>query len=294
MSTYSIKDLEKFTGIKAHTLRIWEKRYGVVEPERTPTNIRYYTDSDLKKLLNISILNRHGFKISDIVELSDDQMSEKILQLTQRLYDAESQIESLVVSMIDVDENRFDKILTSAIIKLGFEQAVLKVIYPFFERIGMLWQVGSISPAQEHFMSNLIRQKLIVAIDGLATSAVPGADTFLLFLPEGEWHEIGLLFTSYLIRKRGHHVVYLGQSVPFDNLPEIVRLRKCNRLFTQFIAAMDEEEVDKYIATMSETFPACLILVSGNQLQRRETVLPSNVVFVRNMEHLRDFLPRII
>lgn len=294
MSTYSIKDLEKFTGIKAHTLRIWEKRYGVVEPERTPTNIRYYTDTDLKKLLNISILNRHGFKISDIVELSDDQMSEKILQLTQRLYDAESQIESLVVSMIDVDENRFDKILTSAIIKLGFEQAVLKVIYPFFERLGMLWQVGSISPAQEHFMSNLIRQKLIVAIDGLATSAVPGADTFLLFLPEGEWHEIGLLFTSYLIRKRGHHVVYLGQSVPFDNLAEIVRLRKCNRLFTQFIAAMDDEQVDRYIGDLSQTFPSCLVLVSGHQLHRRETELPSNVVFLRNMEQLRDFLPRII
>lgn len=294
MSTYSIKDLEKFTGIKAHTLRIWEKRYGVVEPERTPTNIRYYTDTDLKKLLNISILNRHGFKISDIVELSDEQMSEKILQLTQRLYDAESQIESLVVAMIDVDENRFDKILTSAIIKLGFEQAVLKVIYPFFERLGMLWQVGSISPAQEHFMSNLIRQKLIVAIDGLATSAVPGADTFLLYLPEGEWHEIGLLFTSYLIRKRGHHVVYLGQSVPFDNLEEIVRLRKCNRLFTQFIAAMDDGEVDRYIDNLSKTFPSCLILVSGSQLQRRETELPGNVVFLRNMEQLRDFLPRII
>jgi len=294
MSTYSIKDLEKFTGIKAHTLRIWEKRYGVVEPERTPTNIRYYTDADLKKLLNISILNRHGFKISDIVELSDEQMSEKILLLTQRLYDTDSQIESLVVAMIDVDENRFDKILTSTIIKLGFEQAVLKIIYPFFQRIGMLWQVGSISPAQEHFMSNLIRQKLIVAIDGLATSAIPGADTFLLFLPEGEWHEIGLLFSSYLIRKRGHHVIYLGQSVPFENLAEIVAIRKCNRILTQFIAAMDEEGVDQYISKLAKSFPHCLVIVSGNQLFDRFLSPPSNVVVLHNIDQLRDYLPRII
>lgn len=294
MSTYSIKDLEKFTGIKAHTLRIWEKRYGVVEPERTPTNIRYYTDSDLKKLLNISILNRHGFKISDIVELSDQEMSEKILQLTQRLYDADSQIESLVVAMIDVDENRFDKILTSAIIKLGFEQAVIKVIYPFFERIGMLWQVGSINPAQEHFMSNLIRQKLIVAIDGLATNVLAGADHYLLFLPEGEWHEIGLLFASYLIKKRGHHVVYLGQSVPFENLPEIVAFRKCNRIFTQFVAAMDEPEVDNYITRLATQFPECTILISGSQINNRELSLPPNVMHLTNIDQLRDQLPRII
>lgn len=294
MSTYSIKDLEKFTGIKAHTLRIWEKRYGVVEPERTPTNIRYYTDADLKKLLNISILNRFGFRISDIVELSDNEMSEKILQLTQRLYDADSQIESLVVAMIDVDENRFDKVLTSAIIKLGFEQAVLKVIYPFFERIGMLWQVGSISPAQEHFMSNLIRQKLIVAIDGLATSALPGADNYLLFLPEGEWHEIGLLFSSYLIRKRGHHVVYLGQSVPFENLAEIITIRKCNRILTQFISAMDEAEVDQYITRMGTSFAGCTIMISGSQLKDRELNLPKNFIHLQSIDQLRDQLPRII
>ncbi|MDD2962612.1 MAG: MerR family transcriptional regulator [Bacteroidales bacterium] len=294
MSTYSIKDLEKFTGIKAHTLRIWEKRYGVVEPERTPTNIRYYSDSDLKKLLNISILNRHGFKISDIVELTDQEMSEKILLLTQRLYDSDSQIEKLVVSMIDVDENRFDKILTSTIIKLGFEQAVLKVIYPFFERIGMLWQIGSISPAQEHFMSNLIRQKLIVAIDGLATNAASGTDTYLLYLPEGEWHEIGLLFASYLIRKRGHQVVYLGQSVPFENLAEIVAIRHCNRILTQFIAAFEEHELMPYITRLASQFSDCKIFISGNQLLDKEMDLPSNVVHLTHIDQLRDQLPRII
>ena len=121
MSTYSIKDIEKFTGIKAHTIRIWEKRYRVIDPERTDTNIRYYSDADLKKLLNISILNRNGFKISDIVWMGEDELSEKVLQVTQRIYDADTQLEGLVVAMIELDELKFDKLLSSSIIKFGFE-----------------------------------------------------------------------------------------------------------------------------------------------------------------------------
>lgn len=290
MSTYSIKDIEKFTGIKAHTIRIWEKRYRVIDPERTDTNIRYYSDADLKKLLNISILNRNGFKISDIVWMGEDELSEKVLQVTQRIYDADTQLEGLVVAMIELDELKFDKLLSSSIIKFGFEQAVLQVIYPFFERVGLLWQVGSISPAQEHFMSNLIRQKLIVAIDGLAMGIANDSKTFLLFLPEGEWHEIGLLFSCYILRKRGYKVVYLGQSVPYDNLKEVVNLRNCNVLLTQFISAITNEGLQDYINRLSFDFPEMSIFMGGYQFLDRELDIPKNVSVYNDMTEFKEMV----
>ncbi|MCE1168021.1 MAG: MerR family transcriptional regulator [Sphingobacteriia bacterium] len=290
MSTYSIKDIEKFTGIKAHTIRIWEKRYGVIDPERTDTNIRYYSDSDLKKLLNISILNRNGFKISDIVWMGEDELSEKVLQVTQRIYDADTQMEGLVVAMIELDELKFDKLLSSSIIKFGFEQAVLQVIYPFFERVGLLWQVGSITPAQEHFMSNLIRQKLLVAIDGLATGIANDSKTFLLFLPEGEWHEIGLLFSCYILRKRGYKVVYLGQSVPYDNLKEVVSLRNCNVLLTQFISAISDENLVEYIDRLSTDFADLSIFMGGYQFLDRSIETPKNVTVYNDMNEFKSLI----
>ncbi len=290
MSTYSIKDIEKFTGIKAHTIRIWEKRYGVIDPERTDTNIRYYSDSDLKKLLNISILNRNGFKISDIVWMGEDELSEKVLQVTQRIYDADTQMEGLVVAMIELDELKFDKLLSSSIIKFGFEQAVLQVIYPFFERVGLLWQVGSITPAQEHFMSNLIRQKLLVAIDGLATGIANDSKTFLLFLPEGEWHEIGLLFSCYILRKRGYKVVYLGQSVPYDNLKEVVSLRNCNVLLTQFISAIADEQLVEYINRLSIDFADLSIFMGGYQFLDRSIETPTNVTVYNDMNEFKSLI----
>ncbi len=290
MSTYSIKDIEKFTGIKAHTIRIWEKRYGVIDPERTDTNIRYYSDSDLKKLLNISILNRNGFKISDIVWMGEDELSEKVLQVTQRIYDADTQMEGLVVAMIELDELKFDKLLSSSIIKFGFEQAVLQVIYPFFERVGLLWQVGSITPAQEHFMSNLIRQKLLVAIDGLATGIANDSKTFLLFLPEGEWHEIGLLFSCYILRKRGYKVVYLGQSVPYDNLREVVSLRNCNVLLTQFISAISDENLVEYIDRLSTDFADLSIFMGGYQFLDRSIETPKNVTVYNDMNEFKSLI----
>ncbi len=218
MAHYSIKDLEKLSGIKAHTLRIWEKRYQIVKPSRTDTNIRYYCDDDLKRILNISILNRHGLKISRIAGMTDAQLSEQVMHLAQATGDHESQIEQLTIAMIEMDEERFEKTLSKSIMTVGFEETVLTIIYPFFDKVGMLWQTGSINPAQEHFVSNLIRQKLLVAIDSQNYPHNPESRRFLLFLPEGELHELGLLFFHYILKKHGHQVIYLGQSVPFADL----------------------------------------------------------------------------
>ena len=167
MAYYSIKDLEKLSGIKAHTLRIWEKRYNLVEPKRTETNIRYYDDEDLKKVLNVALLNRNGLKISHIAGLKTEEINSKISDLSKGNQDSESVIDNLVISMIELDEKKFEKILSRTIMQAGFEETILYTIYPFFQKIGLLWQTGAINPAQEHFISNLVRQKLIVAIDGI-------------------------------------------------------------------------------------------------------------------------------
>lgn len=144
MIRYSIKDLEKLTGIKAHTIRIWEKRYQLIEPERTSTNIRYYSDNDLKKLLNVSILNRNGLKISNIVNMGNEEINERIIEISETTYDHDNQIEQLIVAMIDFDEVRFERVLTTSIIKSGFDDTVINLLYPFFEKIGILWQIGTI------------------------------------------------------------------------------------------------------------------------------------------------------
>ncbi len=293
MIRYSINDLEKITGIKAHTIRMWEKRYNVVSPERTSTNIRYYRDCDLKKLLNISTLNKHGFKISQIIKMDPEEVNEKVVELSDTAKDYESQINSLVVAMIELNENAFNKVLSSTILKLGFEKTVTHVLYPFLEKIGLLWQIGTINPAQEHFITNLIRQKLIIAIDGQAEAPKENAKTFLLFLPENELHELGLLFYSYLIKKSGHKVIYLGQSVPFDDLIEILKIREADYLFTYFVAALSQKEIPDYLKRLTKSVKKQKIFITGLQLKEVEDKLPQNVIKVENADAFKEFLKEL-
>lgn len=293
MVRYSINDLEKITGIKAHTIRIWEKRYKVVCPKRTPTNIRYYTDEDLLRLLNISTLNRYGFKISEIVIMPLEEISEKIADISRSATDFESQINSLTVAMIELNEETFERVLSTTILKIGFEKTVTHVLFPLLEKIGILWQIGTINPAQEHFLTNLIRQKLIVAIDGQHKPTLPNSKTFLLFLPEMEFHEIGLLFHNYLIRKAGHKVIYLGQNVPFNNMVEVTKIRKPEYILTYFVSAIPQKELPDFFQVMSEALKDKKILVSGLQIREFEYKLAENMIPIKNAEELKEFLKSI-
>lgn len=290
---YSIKDLEKLTGIKAHTIRIWEKRYQLINPERTNTNIRFYSDNDLKKLLNISILNRYGIKISNIVNMSNAEINEKIMELLESAHDHESQIEQLILSMIELDESRFDKVLSSSVIKLGFVETVTQILYPFFEKVGILWQIGTIYPAQEHFVSVLVRQKLIIAIDGLSGSAKPGAKTFLMFLPSNELHELGLLFYSYLVRKSGFKVLYLGQSVPFEDLLEVNHKHQIDYLFTAITTPLTQKKYTDYLNQLSTAFADKKIFVTGYQANEFKIGLPENVIRIIKPEDYHKAIQEI-
>jgi MerR family transcriptional regulator, light-induced transcriptional regulator len=293
MIRYSINDLEKITGIKAHTIRIWEKRYNVVNPQRTDTNIRFYDENDLKKLLNISTLNKHGFKISEIIKMDKEKLCDKIIEVSNTSNHFESHLNNLVVSMIELDEDKFEKVLSTAIIKLGFEKTITNIIYAFLEKVGILWQIGTINPAQEHFISNLIRHKLIIAIDGQQNPPKPHAKTFVLYLPENELHEMGLLFYTYLLKKSGHRVIYLGQSVPLRDLVEIVRIRPADYIITYFIAAFEAKQIPEYLKHVCEGTNYLPMLISGLQVSQISERLPENIRPLLNVEQFKDFLKTI-
>jgi len=290
---YSIKDLEKLTGIKAHTLRIWEKRYNILNPERTDTNIRYYSDFDLKKLLNISLLNKHGYKISLLASLNDGDLNDKVLSLTQNDAVNELQLDSLLTAMIELDESKFDKIISNAIIHHGFEETLSRVIHPLFEKIGILWQTGTINPAHEHFISNLIRQKILVAIDGIIHNGSISPKTFFVFLPDGEWHELGLLIYSYFIKKAGHKIIYFGQSLPFPALAEAARSTDPDYLFTIMTCSLSDIDTLPYIQRLGQTFRTKTTFISGIQAAGVTETLPEQVKLISSLQEFKQILSSI-
>ena len=276
MGKYSIKDLEQLSGIKAHTIRIWEKRYKLISPERTATNIRFYSDEDLKKIINVSLLNTHGVKISKIADMSFDEMSKTILEMSDSKSEATIYIDQLIVAMVDLEEEKFDKILSDLIERIGFERSITEVVYPFLEKIGVLWQTGTITPAHEHFISNLIRQKLITSIASLPIAPKKSRKA-ILFLPEGELHELGLLFFHYLTRKRGYRTFYLGQSVPHGDLKKIYSLHKPEIMITSLISVPVPSQFEKYMNSLSSDFPEATIFASGLMLRNTAFIIPKNV-----------------
>jgi MerR family transcriptional regulator, light-induced transcriptional regulator len=288
MGKYSIKDLEQLSGIKAHTIRIWEKRHKLIDPSRTPTNIRYYSDEDLKKIINVSLLNNHGLKISRIADMTLEQINQKILELSQAKNDSTIHIDQLVIAMVDMEEESFEKILNNMILRFGFESTISNVIYPFLEKIGILWQTENITPAHEHFMSNLIRQKLIVAIDGLPMP-LKTAKKVLLFLPEGELHELPLLFYYYITRKNGLRTYYLGQNVPHDDLVSIFNVHKPDLIITSIITAT-AAPVEDYLKRISADFPEIPILASGQQLQKFQYEKVFNVKPFKTVDQLKALI----
>lgn len=289
MGKYSIKELEQLSGIKAHTIRIWEKRHKIIEPQRTHSNIRYYSDFDLKKIISVSLLNNNGIKISKIADMSLDDVNKKVLEISAVKTDTSIHIDQLVIALVDMDEEQFEKILSNLILRYSFEKTITEIMYPFLEKIGILWQTQNISPAQEHFISNLIRQKMIVAIDGLPIPPIE-SERVVLFLREKELHEIGLLFYHYLIRKAGYRTYYLGQNVPHEDLKQIVSLHKPGILVSSLTTAPEYISIENYLHQLEKDFPNQMILISGYQLQGIEYTPAANLKLFENALRLKELI----
>lgn len=286
---YSIKDLEVISGIKAHTIRIWEKRYNLLIPQRTETNIRYYTDNDLKRILNVSLLVKNGYKISKVSEWNEEKIKESVLDLSKVDKSEEAYIERLLLYMLNFDNVQFINLIDEIIKQYGFEQAIFKVFFTLFERIGMYWQVGSIFPAQEHYVTIIIRQKLIAEIDKIGLNNTRGK-TILFFLHENELHELSLLFYSYLAQKAGFNVIYVGQFVPFADIKKMSSHVNIDFVFTAFINSIPKEELEKYLVDLKELFQQQKIFITGWQVNELNPALPRNVKTVKDFKEFKKYL----
>ena len=291
MAQYSIKDAEMISGVKAHTLRIWEQRYEFIKPQRTDTNIRFYSDEQMKLLLNISTLVKSGMRISKVAELNDQDLCKKVLSIVEKDQRPDTQIDALVYAMIEFNEARFDKVLTDTIINRGFENTFSSLIMPFMIKVGTLWTIGSIHPAQEHFISNLIRRKIITAIDGVHLQLHQHSKRFILFLPEREQHELLLLFSEYIIRKHSHQVFFIG-STPYPELKRIYEQLKPNFLVTYLTLQPIEGSTEEYLSSLSKSFPDIRILAGGIQLQHISIAAMPNVSIISSEADLINAISR--
>ena len=284
MAEYKIKDIEILTGIKAHTIRIWEKRYRILIPERTQTQIRTYSDQDLSSLLNISLLNKNGHKISHIAEWDKDKINRLVWEIKMSR-NVDFTEEKLILALLHTDEQLFSETLQVLIDDKGLTKTFSEDLLPFLERIGVMWLVNSISAAQEHFISNLIRQKIISEIDKQEIPA-DKSNPVMLYLPEHDWHEIGLLFYQYLLRSKGFHTVYLGQSLPYDSLLDCIQRIQPKAIISSWLTAIDKPFLINYFKQLKKDAPNAMLFAGGAQINLHSMDLIGYVTEIKNADSL--------
>jgi DNA-binding transcriptional MerR regulator len=289
---FSISDIEGLIGVKAHTLRAWEARYNLVPPKRTGTNIRYYDEQDLKMLLNIVTLNENGYKISKIAVMSADQIKSLVTQLNQNRNNDVVQVLNLSESILKYDEEAFSKTLHACIKELGVVKTMDTILFPLMKRVGILWQTSTLDPAHEIFAANLIRDQLIIAIDKVKKPVKQEPKKFLLFLPETETQDAGLLFARYLLKKCGQHVLYLGQNIPYTDIQKVIKAYEPDYAFTVLTSLNLGKDVNKIINKIMENMNIPL-LVAGSLIAEFDIIAKDRLVPLKNVCDMVDFLEEI-
>lgn len=285
METYSIAQVEALTGIQAHTIRIWEKRYGFIEPSRSKTNIRFYTGQQLKALLNTSVLLSHGYKISKIAKLSEEEILKSSFESQSITSSRQAEIKALILSMLELNEHQFEQTFRLSLIKSSLLETITDVIYPFLKQVGILWGTNQTAPAQEHFISNLIKKKLFSAID-LLPSLDQNEKSVVLFLPPREEHELGLLLAYYLFKNAGWKVYYLGSNVPIENLKSIEEIATPDYFYTFIINPLSS--VFKNFINRDKVLKTP-ILYSGNVSLLKDKKI-DRVVTINSPQDLLEFI----
>lgn len=252
---FSIKDLENLSGIKAHTIRIWEKRYNLLKPKRSKTNIRHYDLNNLQKLLNISFLNSNGFKISKIAALDETELAPKTRELAFMGKNDSQAIVAFKLAMLNFDQILFYNTYNSLLEEKSFRTIFYEVFIPLLFDLGMLWQTNTISPSHEHFLTVHIKQKILVHIERLqSTDPRPSTKTVVLFLPENETHDLGLLFINYEILSLGYHTIFLGENIPLNNLKYINKLYDDIIYISYFTIKPSDNDIYDYLKIFSEEY----------------------------------------
>ncbi|MFY0714872.1 MerR family transcriptional regulator [Seonamhaeicola sp. NFXS20] len=292
---FSIKDLENLTGIKAHTIRIWEKRYNLLQPNRTDTNIRNYSIASLQKLLNISYLNNNGYKISKIADLNEDEIPIKVREIASRANVEDHAINALKMAMVNFDQVLFYNTYNNLIENKTFSDIFYTVFLPLLKDIGILWQTKTITPAHEHFISVHIKQKILLNIERLQSlEPKPTSKTHILFLPENEIHDIGLLFINYQLRSKGYHTIFLGESVPVESLTSVLEFFEEITFISYFTVYPEIDKIPSYIKQFEDLLlknQKNNLLLLGSKLNNIDDYNPpKNVTIYQNIENLIENL----
>jgi DNA-binding transcriptional MerR regulator len=290
MNHFTISDIENLTRIKAHTLRVWEKRYHLISPKRTESGHRFFDGEDLKTMLRIAWLYDNGHKISQIAKLSQDEMRNRALGFDDKEIGPEQFLNTLMEASIDLNHELLNKTLGDAADQLGFEKMILKVAFPFLKKIGLLWLTGHLIPAQEHFASSIISHKIIAETDRLPPAAVPMEKrTVLLFSPPGEHHELPLLFVQYLLRKNGIPTYYFGPGIKSSLLREFCSEKKVHEVYFHLITNLTRIDLYSYLNELSELLPQQRIYFSGIRpgVEKR---LPERVTYLDNNESIMKYI----
>ncbi|RYY65063.1 MAG: MerR family transcriptional regulator [Chitinophagaceae bacterium] len=289
---FTIKELETLTGIKAHTIRIWEQRYRFLKPSRTSTNIRTYNNEELKTLLTVALLNKYGYKISRIDGMDADQRHREVLQLEFEEAREEHLVNELIGCMVDLEAAGFERHLDSYLQRHGLERTITGLVFHFLEKTGILWQTGRVNPAHEHVVSNIIRQKVICGIEALPRMT-GGGPLLLLLLPEGEHHELGLLYVSYLLRARGHHVLYIGANTPLRDALYVVKLKNPEYIYMHLTAVHHRPQFTRFLQGLCTGAPASKVLLSGYVALDAPRAAAENLVLLQSLSGVHTYISQL-
>ncbi len=293
--SFSIKDLENLSGVKAHTIRIWEKRYKLFNPNRTDTNIRYYSLASLQKLLNIVLLCNNGHKISKIAQLPEEEIPDLVKKIGSEGSINNDFLNSFKLAMVNFDRSQFEKTYNTLITTKTFREIFYDVFIPLLTELGLLWQTDTINPAHEHFISGLIKQKVIANTENLSFIEVPDrSEIFVLFLPENEIHEIGLLFLNYELTLKGKYTIYLGPTVPMDNLKDFAKDNSGVTFISYFTIEPAQDKISAYLSDFENDISSINnneLWILGRQVSEiSQTELPKSVKAFRSITALTDYL----
>lgn len=295
MVTYSISDVEKLSGVKAHTIRIWEKRYGIIPNRRTNTNIRFYSAEDLQNILNIALLNKKGIKISQIARLSGEEIKQKVATLCDVDEVFEDQIDSLMLAMMELNEFKFLKILDHYIEVRDFETTMGEIIYPFLDKLSVMWVTGSIRGVHESFVTNIIHRKLCIEIDKLSHETDKSRSKYLIYLPENEGHELSILFLYYIIRAKGANVLFLGAGITFEEVIDAYHIFKPDFVFTLFNDSFAESPLQPYLERLLTSMPDCTkVGISGYQTIMQNIKNSERLMVFDDLGQIKSFISQNI
>ncbi|HZH95194.1 MAG TPA: MerR family transcriptional regulator [Flavisolibacter sp.] len=289
---FTIKELEILSGVKAHTIRIWEQRYQFLKPSRTSTNIRRYSNDELKTLLTVALLNKYGYKISKIDGMQQEQRDAVLLKIPGEEVRTEYMVNELIGCMIDLNAESFEDILQQHIEDKGIVLTITSLLFRFLDKIGILWQTGRINPAHEHIVTNIIRQKLFASIDALPrpTKKQP---LLMLLLPEGQHHELGLIFVSYLLRKAGLTQVYLGANIPLKDADYMIEMKKPHYVYCHLTTLSGKLDFKKFVDTLSTNHPKTSMLLSGIVSERVKPEAKSNVILLQSLPEVVAYISKL-